>query len=150
MQADKIKYAYRLKGFDNNWTEVSSERRFAGFTNIKNGKYELEVKCTNADGSWSDQMTVLKITVIPPFYKTWWFILFLAITLVYATYRFYKYRIQSLRLQEAHLRQLVDERTHEIEQQKEQLSEQAIQLQSSVKMLLEHQDEVSRQNEIHT
>jgi len=148
MQADKIKYAYRLKGFDNNWTEVSSERRFAGFTNIKNGKYELEVKCTNADGSWSDQMTVLKITVIPPFYKTWWFILFLAITLVYATYRFYKYRIQSLRLQEAHLRQLVDERTHEIEQQKEQLSEQAIQLQSNVKMLMKHQDEVSRQNEM--
>ena len=31
-QSEKIKYAYRLKGFDNNWTEVSSDRRFANFT----------------------------------------------------------------------------------------------------------------------
>lgn len=144
----KIKYAYRLKGFDAGWKEVASDRRFANFTNIKNGNYELEIKCTNTDGSWSDEITSLKIKVIPPFYKTWWFIVLLIILSGYLIVRYYKYRINSLREQEAHLRQLVDKRTSEIELQKGQLELQAEKLQSNMKELIEHQDEVSRQNEM--
>jgi signal transduction histidine kinase/ligand-binding sensor domain-containing protein/DNA-binding response OmpR family regulator len=147
-QSDKIKYAYRLKGFDNSWTEVSSDRRFANFTNIKNGSYELEVKCTNPDGTWSDQITTLNIRVIPPFYKTWWFMLLLIGSLAYGIYKYSVYRIQLLKKQETHLRKLVEERTHEIELQKEKLEDQAVQLQTNMKELLEHQEEVSRQNEI--
>lgn len=145
---DKIKYAYRLKGFDNDWKEVTSDRRFANFTNIKSGNYELEIKCTNADGSWSDQITTIEIKVIPPFYKTWWFILLFAALIVYIVYSYYMYRISSLKKQEIHLRQLVEERTLEIELQKKKLEEQALQLQSNVKVLIDHQDEVSRQNEM--
>jgi len=147
-QNDKIKYAYRLKGFDNNWTEVSSDRRFASFTNITNGYYELEVKCTNPDGTWSDQITTLNIRVFPPIYKTWWFILLLIGTIVYGIYRYSVYRINMLRKQEIHLRKLVEERTEEIEHQKEKLENQAVQLQTNMTELMEHQEEVSRQNEM--
>lgn len=147
-QADKIKYAYRLKGFDSNWTEVNADRRFANFTNIKKGDYKLEVKCTNPDGTWSDIVTTIDIEVIPPFYKTWWFLILLFGAIAYGIYRYSLYRITLLKRQETHLRKLVEQRTHEIELQKEQLSEQATQLQSNVQMLMEHQDEVSRQNEM--
>ena len=146
-QADKIKYAYRLLGFDNNWTEVSSDRRFANYTNINNGNYKFEVKCTNPDGSWSEQVTTLKIEVVPPFYKTWWFVFLLLGSVIYGIYRYSVYRINLFQKQKIHLKQLVDERTREIEQQKEMLEEQAIQLQTNMKVLLEHQEEVSRQNE---
>jgi len=149
-QADKIKYAYRLKGFDNNWNEVSSDRRFANFTNIKNGKYELEIKCTNPDGSWSDQTTTLIIKVIPPIYKTWWFILIFLSVLGYSIYNYYLHRIKLLEKQKIQLKQLVSERTFEIEHQKEKLQEQAIQLQSNMEKLIEHQEEVSRQNDVLT
>ncbi len=146
-QEDKIKYAYRLKGFDNNWTETASERRFASFTNIKYGNYELEIKCTNADGSWSDQITTLHIKVIPPIYKTWWFLLLLFSSLALGIYRYSVYRINLLKKQQIHLKKLVDQRTHEIELQKETLEDQAIQLQANLKILTEHQEEVSRQNQ---
>lgn len=149
-QADKIKYAYRLKGFDNNWTEVAADRRFANFTNINNGNYELEIKCTNSDGTWSDQTTILKIKVIPPFYKTWWFILLLFSSIAYALYSYSIHRINLLKKQKIHLKQLVDERTFEIEQQKELLEEQAVKLQLNMQKLIEHQEEVSRQNEVLT
>jgi len=149
-QSDKIKYEYRLKGFDNNWTEVTSDRRFANFTNIENGNYELEIKCTNPDGTWSDQTTLLKIKVIPPFYKTWWFILLLIGAIVYCIYSYSVHRIELLKKQKIQLKQLVDERTYEIEQQKKKLEEQAVQLQSNMEKLIEHQDEVSRQNDILT
>ena len=147
-QSDKIRYAYRLKGFDNNWTEVNSDRRFASFTNIKHGDYLLEVKCTNPDGSWSDQISILQISVVPPIYKTWWFIIILIGLAAYAIYRYSIYRFNLLRRQENHLRELVNKRTNEIEIQKEQLKNQAEQLQNNVKMLIEHQEEVSRQNEM--
>ena len=46
------------------------------------------------------------------------------------------------------MRKLVEERTSEIELQKEKLEDQAVLLQTNMKDLIEHQDEVSRQNEI--
>jgi signal transduction histidine kinase/ligand-binding sensor domain-containing protein/DNA-binding response OmpR family regulator len=146
--ADKIKYAYRLKNFDNNWTEVSSDRRFASFTNIKYGNYELEIKCTNTDGTWSDQITTLKIKVVPPFYKTWWFIILFFSSIVYGVYQYSVHRINLLKKQKIQLKQLVEERTHEIGQQKEMLEEQANQLKSNMEVLIGHQEEVSRQNEM--
>jgi len=148
--ADKVKYAYRLKGFENNWTEVSSERRFVSFTNIKNGNYDLQIKCTNADGTWSDQITTLHIKVIPPVYKTWWFLLILLSSIVYGIYSYFVYRINLFRKQKIHLKLLVEERTYEIEQQKKLLEDQAHQLQSNMEKLIEHQEEVSRQNEVLT
>jgi len=145
---DKIKYAYRLKGFDNNWTEVSSDRRFANFTNIKYGDYDLEIKCTNTDGTWSDQVTTLKIRVIPPFYKTWWFVILFFSLIVYSIYQYSVHRIKLLNNQKIQLKQLVEERTREIEQQKEMLEKQADKLKSNMEVLIEHQEEVSRQNEM--
>ena len=144
--ADKIKYAYRLKGFDNNWTEVGSDRRFANFTNIKYGDYELEIRCTNTDGIWSDEATTLHIKVIPPFYKTWWFLLLFISSISYGVYQYSVHRINLLKKQKIQLKQLVEERTREIEHQKEMLEEQAIQLKSNMEVLIEHQEEVSRQN----
>ncbi len=144
---EKIKYAYRLKGFDQNWKEVPSSRRFANFTSLKHGNYELEIKSTNADGTWSNITTTLEIKIIPPFYKTWWFLLAIIVLSVYFVLSYYSRRFRLLREQELHLRTLVDRRTKEIEQQKEQLEEQARKLKQSMEELLLHQEEVSRQNE---
>ncbi len=146
----KIKYAYRLKGFDSDWTEVTADRRFANYTNLKSGKYTFEVKCTNPDGTWSNDVTSIVIAVIPPFYKTWWFIVLVLGLILYATYRYYVHRIESLKKQKIHLRQMVDERTREIEYQKEILEEQARELQSTLKELIEHEAEISRQNDVLT
>lgn len=120
---EKIRYAYRLKGFDNAWKEVGSDRRFVSFTNIKYGEYTFEVKCTKPDGSWSDEITSLDIKVIPPFYKTWWFLGLLLIISIYSIYYFTNYRINSLKKQEVHLKKLVEIRTREIEEQKEKVQE---------------------------
>ncbi|MDP4268824.1 MAG: two-component regulator propeller domain-containing protein [Bacteroidota bacterium] len=147
---EKIKYAYRLRGFDNEWTEVLSDRRFASYTNLKSGKYTFEVKCTNPDGTWSNEITGISIVVIPPFYKTWWFLILVIGILVYSAYKYYVYRIQLLKKQKLHLKQMVDERTREIEYQKEVLENQAKELQFTLKELIDHQDEISRQNEVLT
>lgn len=144
---DKIKYAYRLRGFDETWKEVPSNRRFASFTNLKHGSYDLDVKSTNTDGTWSDRITTIKIRVVPPFYKTWLFVLAMVLLGIYLITSYYFSRIRHLQEQETHLRTLVDNRTREIELQKQQLLHQAEKLKLSMDELLMHQDEVSRQNE---
>lgn len=74
MSPEKIRYAYRLEGFDADWVEVESNRRFASYTNLPAGDYTFRVKCTNPAGEWSDHVTELDIRVTPPFYKEKWFL----------------------------------------------------------------------------
>lgn len=127
----KVKYAYRLKGFEDEWQEVTSDRRFANFTNISSGSYVFEVKCTNADGTWSNEVSSLQINVVPPFYKSLWFLIIIFLLLIYAIYYFITYRIRNLKEQEIHLKQLVEERTQKIELQKKKLEEQSRQVQEA-------------------
>jgi len=68
---NKISYAYYLEGADRDWN-YSKSIRTANYTNLKEGKYTFRVKNTNAEGTWNTKEIVLKIIVLPPWYRTWW------------------------------------------------------------------------------
>lgn len=68
----KVRYRYRLSGIDPNWVET--DQRFVQYTNLEHGDFVFEVKAVNEWGYWSTPQT-LSFTIIPPFWKTWWFIL---------------------------------------------------------------------------
>jgi ligand-binding sensor domain-containing protein len=72
---DKIKYAYRLKGFDQNWKEVPANRRFANFTSLKHGNYELELKRLMQMGQGLTPKTSLQKELYHPISQHRWFIL---------------------------------------------------------------------------
>ncbi len=67
----KNQYAYFLEGFEKNWNYVGSNR-VATYTNLAPGDYVFKVKAANADGSWSNAPLELKITILPPWWKTIW------------------------------------------------------------------------------
>lgn len=69
--SDKNQYAYRLKGFEDNWV-YAGRRRNVTYTNLPAGDYTLEVKASNSDNVWNDKATTLVITVLPAPWKTWW------------------------------------------------------------------------------
>ncbi|MEO8562715.1 MAG: two-component regulator propeller domain-containing protein [bacterium] len=72
----KNQYAYKLDGFDTEWRDVGNERT-AVYTNLPPGKYTFHVKGTNNDGLWNEKGASLDLVITPPFWKTWWFRLFL-------------------------------------------------------------------------
>lgn len=144
---EKIRYAYRLKGFDTDWREVGANRRFASYTNLSAGKYVFQVKCTNPGGEWSDRITELNIQVIPPFYKERWFLFTLLAVVFISLYYINEMRIRNLRRQKDHLEQMVEERTEKIETQKNTLVSQAKDLEDTLHKLIAHQEEISKQNE---
>ena len=44
----------------------------AYYNNLAPGTYNLKVKVANSDGIWNPKEATLRITVMPPLYKTWW------------------------------------------------------------------------------
>ncbi|KAA3617505.1 MAG: hybrid sensor histidine kinase/response regulator [Calditrichaeota bacterium] len=70
-QPNKNKYAYQMEGFEEEWNYVGT-RRFATYTNLSPGQYVFKVKGSNSDGIWNETPTTLKITVLPPWWNTWW------------------------------------------------------------------------------
>lgn len=64
-----VKYAYRLLGFNDNWHIVENNINSATYTNLKEGNYIFQVRATNNDGIWSDQIAELSIKIKPPFWR---------------------------------------------------------------------------------
>lgn len=93
-----ILYAYRLKGLEDDWNEADNNRS-ASYINLPAGKYQLQIKSTNSDGVWVNNVRTLPIHVLPTFWETYWawllysilFILFTA-TIVYVLFYIYRLR----------------------------------------------------------
>jgi len=70
-QPEKIRYAYRLEGFDRDWIDAGRKVE-ATYTNLDPGEYLLRVGAANSDGVWSRQPVALVIRVEPPPWRTRW------------------------------------------------------------------------------
>lgn len=69
---DKIKYVYKLEGFNDNWMTLSGEGARVTYTNLSPGSYELVVKAINSDEIAGTEISRLKIEIRPPFWKGAW------------------------------------------------------------------------------
>lgn len=110
----KNKYAYRLEGFSDEWTYTESTRRFAIFTNLDPGEYTFVVKGSNADGTWDEEGTRIKILISPPFWQTWWFRVLMILFFLSLLALFYHLRVRDLSRQKRELEKTVKEKTAEI------------------------------------
>jgi len=134
-----VEYAYMLEGFEKSWNSASSDRPFASYTNLSPGDYLFKVKATYNKGEWTQMPSTIKITIVPPFWRTWWFILIFAVFFISVFVIFYKYRIYSLKMQKRKLEFQVKERTNEIENQNIKLGKQN-------EEILEQRDELIKLN----
>ena len=69
---EKVQFKYKLEGLDDDWIDVGNSRS-AIYSKIPSGEYTFQVIAANADGVWNMEGASLKITVIPPFWDTYWF-----------------------------------------------------------------------------
>jgi signal transduction histidine kinase/ligand-binding sensor domain-containing protein/DNA-binding response OmpR family regulator len=144
---DKIMYAYKMEGVDKDWVYVPSSRRFATYTNLKGGSYLFQVKAINSDGISSYTPKTLRVTVMPPFWETLWFKLFMALVLVISIFVYVKYRTHYLHEQKEKLEKLVNERTAKIDEQKKKLELQARHLMEINRELELHQQQIEGQKQ---
>ena len=67
---EKIKYAYSLQGFNNNWVITDGKMRKAIYTNLDPGTYIFRLRALNEDGKWSGKEINFKVKILPPFWRT--------------------------------------------------------------------------------
>ena len=89
--AEHNEYAYKMEGYDEDWIH-SGSRRFASYTNLREGTYTFRVKAANNDGIWNEEGAKMIIHILPPPWRTWWAYLIYIITSVSLIYSFSKYR----------------------------------------------------------
>ncbi len=113
-------YAYKLHGFDKDWNVVTNQNS-ATYTNLNPGDYEFSVICQTRSGEWSPEIKILQLTIIPPYWLTWWFRILVLIFILGSLFGLFKYRMKSINLQRAKLEKEVKERTARVEQQSKEL-----------------------------
>lgn len=67
------RFKYRLEGHEAAWTEAGSTR-IARYSKLPAGDYRFQVTASNEDGVWNEGGTSLGITIVPPFWRAWWFL----------------------------------------------------------------------------
>ncbi|WP_165420176.1 sensor histidine kinase [Edaphobacter modestus] len=140
----RVRYRYRLEGFDKQWTEAGS-RRTAFYTNLPAGKYRFLVQAANNDGLWNERGAELSFSIRPPFYRTPWFLLLAIALLAGLIVLIYRLRLRRVRSQ---FTAVLAERTRVAREIHDTLAQSfvgvSVQLELTTQLLAHQQNEAAR------
>ena len=88
---ERNQFAFKLEGRDYDWTYTGPNRTIS-FPSLAKGEYVLRVKAANPDGVWNEQGLSLSIRIIPPFWKTWWFLTFFLVIISFVIFSWIRTR----------------------------------------------------------
>lgn len=92
--AEAISYTYQLLDFDKEKVSVSSNQRFATYSNLPSGRYTFVVSARFPNGDAAAKDFELPVIVHPPYYEEGWFralVLFALVLLVAGLVRYFTY-----------------------------------------------------------
>ncbi len=121
--ANLNRYAYQLEGFDPDWIAADATHRSATYTNLAPGVYLFKVRASNDRDQWSEDAALMRVKILPPLWKTWWFRLLAAALTIAVLAGVYRIRVRSLTRTKMILEGLVAARTGELEQSNRKLAE---------------------------
>jgi len=124
----RMRFRYRLDGFDTAWTNAGS-RRSAWYTNVPPGRYTFQVLARNSDGVWNTNGASFSFTLQPPLSRTPLTYAAYALLTVLLVWGVIALRTRQLTLHEQQLTRTVAERTAQLESEKQALEEARHELQ---------------------
>ena len=147
LESDRITYQYMLEGFDQKWKSAADAQHSVTYTNLNAGDYEFKVKAAGPNGIFNTNPTTLKIHIIPPIWDTLWFKILAVLLAIASVLGYTRYRVYMLRKQKMALERVVSERTEEIQEQRDAISYQAVELQKKNEELASNQEYIEGQNQ---
>ncbi len=106
-------YKYQIEGLNDQ--QIESYNPELAIRSLPPGSYKIMASCTAKDGSWIPNQEVLELTILPPWYRTWWFILSCAVfitAVIIETFR------RTLRRKEEKLRWAMKEHEQQVYEEK--------------------------------
>jgi ligand-binding sensor domain-containing protein/signal transduction histidine kinase/DNA-binding NarL/FixJ family response regulator len=119
---EKVRFRYRLEGYDRDWVDVGSQRA-AVYTSLPPGAYTFRVAASNSDGVWNETGAELRLEIPPRFWETPWFVVSCAALLFFGGFGATRLRLSAVRRRERHLARLVEERTADLQREKARAEE---------------------------
>jgi len=107
------RHLFMLEGLDKNW-RIAGDQRTAYYPKVPPGNYVFRVKASNSDGVWAEKS--IAITVLPPWWRSWWAYLMDALVIAAVVRMFTWYRARWLKAENLRLEEKVNTRTKELEQ----------------------------------
>ncbi len=117
---EQVTYQYRLAGNEDEWRDYSNES-YAYYGGIEDGSYTFMVRACDANGNCSPVPLSLNISVKIPIWKAWWFIAALVLLALTTIFIIFKIRERNQKAIQEYLQRQLDERTHEVVMQKEEI-----------------------------
>ena len=102
------RYAYKMEGFDADWTLTNARRRSATYTNLDPGTYVFRVRGSNNHGVWNEQPRSLRIVITPPWWRTPSFLALAGLTVVVLLVAGVRLRLSTLEERERRFRTLAE------------------------------------------
>jgi len=118
--SEQVKFSYILEGRDSKWSEPASTRQ-VDFFSLTEGDYEFKVRAYNSEGFTGDTYASFKFRIAAPVWKKVWFWLLVFLLLATLVYGIVRVRTAALVRAKLKLEHIVEEKTHELRLEKEQV-----------------------------
>ena len=115
-QPDRVRFKYRLEGFENDWRDPDA-RRSVVYNNVPPGEYDFHVVACNNDGVWNETGAVIGLSLKPHFYQTYFFYAGCILFACFTAFAVYRLRVKQLHDRQGQLGSLVEERTRALQQE---------------------------------
>jgi class 3 adenylate cyclase/sugar lactone lactonase YvrE len=122
-----VRYMYRLQGLDDDWQPITTETD-AYYPALPPGDYTFQVKAMDRGGVWSDPPTEMEFTILPPWYRSWWFYTALVALISIVLFSYIKVRERQLRMRNVILERKVEQRTAEVVAQSKEIEGQKVRI----------------------
>ena len=134
IRPEKNQYAYILEGLDKDWNEMGTNR-FGKYTDLPGGTYTLRLKGSNNNAIWNEDGIAVKVTVIPLFWETKWFLSLAAFIVVGIIVGGYRLQVKNMENRSRELESLVKIKTAELQKTNEQLQQEIAEREQTEKEL---------------
>lgn len=134
---ERLRYAYRLEGFDQQWLETNASERSATYTNLPPGRYQFRVKAGEPGTLDNAAITRLTLDILPPWWQTLWARALFTLAALAALSAGYHWRVRSIEAHRRALKRLVAERTAELSAAKQRAEQALVDLRTAQRELVE-------------
>jgi signal transduction histidine kinase len=105
-------FKYRMEGLESEWHEDTGSDRTARYAQLPYGNFTFRVIAANREGVWNEVGASIPVIVVPPFWRTTWFMSLAFLAFVAAGFGTHRVRLGVIERerarQEAFARQLID------------------------------------------
>lgn len=95
LPGETLRYQYMLEGADRDWSAPTDQRTVI-YARLASGNYRFLVRAVTGGGISSPQPASVVFTILPPVWRSWWFLLACGTAATLLMYTLYRYRLAQL------------------------------------------------------